>query len=184
MGIFFFMAQCVYLMVPGMVANMMPVIVRPYFSFLDKPVDGGRLFRGKTILGSHKTWRGFIFGVGGAIIAALVQTSLYEQSEFFENLSLIPYNERNFVVVGVTMGMGALLGDAVKSFFKRQLSVAPGQRFFPWDQLDSVIGGLILLPIVYVPSWYMAVTSVLLAFISHVTIRHVGYWLKIAQTKW
>jgi CDP-2,3-bis-(O-geranylgeranyl)-sn-glycerol synthase len=39
---------------------------------------------------------------------------------------------------------GALTGDAVRSFFKRQMNIAPGKSWFPFDQFDYVFGGVVL----------------------------------------
>ena len=47
--------------------------------------------------------------------------------------------------IGLLLGSGALIGDAVKSFFKRKEGIKPGNRFIPWDQLDYSIGSLVLL---------------------------------------
>lgn len=171
-------------MLPGIAANTTPVLVKPYFKILAKAVDGGRVWRNKPILGSHKTWRGFIFGTLASIFITWIQTSLYEQYEFFENLSLIPYGSKNFLLVGFVMGFGALFGDSVKSFFKRRLNIAPGAFFFPWDQLDAVFGALVLLPIVYVPSLKLIFALVVLALILHILTRRIGYWIGVNKEKW
>src|SRR3989338_6491968 len=180
----YFIGQCIYLLLPGIVGNSMPIIVRPYFKFLDKPVDGGRTWRGKPILGHNKTWRGFIFGILAAILTAGGQTYLYETSEFFRDFSFIPYADRSFVLVGFVMGLGVLGGDAVESIIKRQLNITPGGRFFPWDQLDSLIGGLVLLPIVYVPTWQIVIACLVLSMMIHISFRHAGYYLGLSKEKW
>jgi CDP-2,3-bis-(O-geranylgeranyl)-sn-glycerol synthase len=38
--------------------------------------------------------------------------------------------------------MGTLGGDALKSFFKRQLDIPPGESWIPFDQVDYVLGGI------------------------------------------
>ncbi len=51
------------------------------------------------------------------------------------------------------LGMGALAGDAVKSFFKRQIGAKPGNMWPPFDQIDFVVGATVttswLVPISY-----------------------------------
>lgn len=42
------------------------------------------------------------------------------------------------------MGAGALIGDAVESFFKRQAGIAAGKSWVPFDQVDYIIGGCLL----------------------------------------
>lgn len=49
-----------YFFVPAYLANMSPVLVRGWFPALSTPIDGGRTFRGRRILGDHKTWRGSV----------------------------------------------------------------------------------------------------------------------------
>ena len=109
---------------------------------------------------------------------------LYETYDFWTDLSFIPYGDENVFILGFVMGLGVLLGDAVESVIKRQLDIAPGDKFFPWDQLDSLIGGLVLLSIVYIPPWEVFVTLFALSIIVHVSIRHVGYWLRINESPW
>jgi hypothetical protein len=54
------------------------------------------------------------------------------------------------------------VADAVESFFKRQRGIPPGQRWFPCDQIDYIIGGCLLsLCIVRLPvSYYIWVLMV------------------------
>ena len=39
--------------------------------------------------------------------------------------------------------IGALGGDAIESFFKRRVGIAPGHGWFPFDQTDYIIGAAI-----------------------------------------
>ena len=47
------------------------------------------------------------------------------------------------LIVGPLFAIGALGGDALKSFFKRQVGIRPGGTWFPFDQIDYIIGGAI-----------------------------------------
>ena len=142
-----FIASVFYLMLPAYFANMAPVLVKDIhlFDFLAKPIDFGKKIKGKPILGSHKTFRGFIFGVIFALIIAYVQHILYRYP-FFSSISFINYS--NWIAVGFLLGFGALFGDSVKSFFKRRVGIKPGHRFIPWDELDYTIGSLLFISIV------------------------------------
>jgi CDP-2,3-bis-(O-geranylgeranyl)-sn-glycerol synthase len=44
----------------------------------------------------------------------------------------------------VSISMGALFGDIVESFFKRRIGKERGESWYPFDQLDFVLGALIL----------------------------------------
>ena len=58
--------QSLFLFLPAAVANMMPVLVKD-IRFLRGSVDFGLTIHGKRVFGDHKTWRGFFFGILGAI---------------------------------------------------------------------------------------------------------------------
>lgn len=47
--------------------------------------------------------------------------------------------------LGAWLGLGALFGDIVKSFFKRRLGIKPGTMFQPWDGIDYMIGAIIFM---------------------------------------
>ena len=57
--------------------------------------------------------------------------------------SLIEYDHRNVLLFGSLFGIGALGGDAVKSFFKRRLGIATGTSWFPYDQVDYILGAIV-----------------------------------------
>ena len=90
----------------------------------------------------------------------------------------------NIYLFGFLAGFGVLFGDLVESFFKRRLDIAPGKSFFPWDQIDSVLGGLLFISIVYLPPWHVVVTLIVLTLVLHISIRHIGYYLGIEKSKW
>lgn len=167
--------EFIYLMLPGIVANMMPVLVRKIPLF-DTPISV-RWF------GSHKTYRGFIFGILGAIIVVYIQKKLY--TLFVPKaLSIFPYDQYSFIIVGFLIGFGVLFGDLIKSFFKRRVGIAPGKRWFPFDQLDGLIGGWICLSIIYTISIRLIFVLALFVLILHISINHIGYYVGIRESKW
>ena len=52
---------------------------------------------------------------------------------------------------GLLMGVGAGIGDAVKSFLKRQLGISAGSPWLGFDQLDFFLGALACVSLVHVP---------------------------------
>lgn len=179
-----FIIQCLYFILPTGIANMTPVFVRRHFKFLDIPLDFGKSFRGKRIFGDHKTLRGIIFGSLAGIIIAFIQTILYNKFALFKEISIIPYDQHNFVLLGFLMGFGAMLGDLIKSFFKRQVGRKPGEKFFPFDQLDFLLGSLLLTSIVFRPSWKVIVFLIIIIPLFHIGLNRIGYLIKIQKTKW
>jgi CDP-2,3-bis-(O-geranylgeranyl)-sn-glycerol synthase len=170
-----------YFMLPAYFANMAPVAVKDYFKPLAVPLDFNKKFKGKRILGSHKTLRGLLAGIVVGIIIAFIQFQLLK-IPFFAGISLLDYNK--WVSIGVLMGAGALIGDMIKSFFKRRVNIKPGGRWIPFDQLDYVIGALVFISVVYIPSLSVIITALILSFLLHIIANHLAYYLGIRKVKW
>ena len=111
---------------------------------LNQPVDFGLHFRKKRILGTHKTIRGFIAGILVAILIVYLEVFLYQNIRWVRTIIPIDYTHINPVLLGFLLGFGALAGDSVKSFFKRQKNVPPGKSWVPFDQVDYIAGGVLL----------------------------------------
>lgn len=122
---------------PAGIANMAPVFVSrwPLLKHWNTPLDRGHSWRGKRLFGDNKTWRGLL---AGTIVAALV--SVLQQLTWPMPELALP----NAFLVGAALGFGALAGDAIASFIKRQHDVAAGKGWVPLDQIDYIIGGLLV----------------------------------------
>ncbi len=177
-----FLLTCIYVMLPAMVANMMPVFVKK-IPFLDVPVDFNKTWHNKPLFGNHKTYRGFFFGILGAIFITYIQSLLYIHPTF-QKISFFDYTQTSFLLIGFLIGFGVLFGDLVKSFFKRRINVKPGDKFFPWDQLDLVIGAVVFISFVKIPSWQMVVFYLVAGPALHIFFNHLGYWLGLQKVKW
>ena len=105
------------------------------------------------------------------------------QYDFFKNISLINYNEYS-LLLGFLLAIGAMFGDLIESFIKRRLNILPGQRFIPWDQLDFVIGALILSYFIVPLSFIDIILILIISFILHIIFNHLGYYLKVNKNKW
>ena len=108
------------------------------------PLDGGRRFRGRRLLGDNKTLRGFAVMVPGAGLTFLAMAG---------GLS---------IALGAWSGLGFMLGELPNSFVKRQLRVAPGGSprgstgmvlCFAVDRLDSIVGMLAAVSVAVPTSW-------------------------------
>ena len=178
-----FILTCLYVIIPGALANMMPVFVRS-INFLNVSVDfDKKWFDNKPIFGTHKTYRGFFFGILAAIFITYIQSLLYKYP-FFQQISFFNYDEISFLLVGFMMGFGVLFGDLIKSFFKRRTNIKPGDKFFPWDQLDLVIGAIIFISFIQRIPISMILFYLVVGPALHVLFNHLGYWLQIRETKW
>lgn len=178
-----FILECLWFFLPAGIANMTPVLVRK-INFLNIPVDFGKKYKGEPIFGSHKTFRGFFFGILVAIGLVYLQKLLYQNYDFFNQIAIIPYDRYNVLLLGFLMGFGALFGDLVKSYIKRRMNVKPGKKFVPWDQIDFIIGFLFFVSIIYIPPVSVIIFLLVAIPFFHIGINFLGYYLKVQNTKW
>lgn len=172
-----------YFMLPAYMANMAPVMLKKRLKFLAVPLDFGKVFRGKPLLGKNKTLRGLIAGVFLAVAVAFIQYLLKDSAVFYY-LTLAGLDYNNWLWIGFLMGAGAITGDAVESFFKRRLGINSGKPFVPFDQTDFVFGALVFVSIVYIPKWYVWISMLIISFILHFLTNHIAYWIGVRDEKW
>lgn len=209
---------------PAYVANMSPLLVAKVLPRWNAPIDGGRVARdGQRILGPGKTWRGL---VGGAVTGALTALAIaflappIEAGGIFDGWD---YGAKGFagapvgsgqdcpgtgtcdvprtplwavVLFGGALGFAALVGDAVKSYFKRRRGKDRGAPWFPFDQLDFVVFGLaaaaLASPLLVdgwvaaalLDDWRVLATIVLLTPLLHFLVNVIGYALRLKEVPW
>lgn len=170
--------------VPAGVANAVPVLAAkiPGLRHLEAPMDFGKTYRGMRVFGAHKTWRGFIVGIVMATLALWLQQLLAMHFQWARTISVpIDYTQLPVLVLGPLFAIGALGGDAIESFFKRQRHVPPGHGWFPFDQIDYIIGGaLITAPFIRLTVWQYG-WLILLWLIAHVIVSYIAYLLKLKE---
>lgn len=174
--------QAIWFVSPAGAANMAPVFAKkiPLFNFLNKPVDAGKSFRGKRILGDNKTFRGFFAGFILGTATAYIQLYLYNEVTWVrDDLALFDYSAVNPLLWGLVSSQGALIGDAIESFFKRQTNHAPGTNWFPFDQVDFILGTLLFTSFIVQLELQEYVVVFLVMFLLHPTINIIGYLLKL-----
>lgn len=156
--------RVLWLALPVMVAAAAQIaaIKLDLLARLKVPIDGGARWRGRRLLGDNKTWRGLVIYAGVSALA-IVPQGLWRAP----HLEYFDYGDpQTLVLAGLLLGLGFALGELPNSFLKRQRDLQPGQRGGPLqvvlDQVDSLIGALALLCLVWVPPWQVwAVTLVL-----------------------
>jgi CDP-2,3-bis-(O-geranylgeranyl)-sn-glycerol synthase len=164
--------------IPAGIANATPIFLAktPGLTSFTYPVDGGHSFRGQRIFGDHKTWRGVVGGILAAIIVVLLQVLAYNHSSWVREISMqVDYPSIAYITLGFLLGFGALLGDMVKSFVKRQLNVAPGTSWFPFDQLDYIFGALVLSSLMVHLSAIQYLWVFVIWFALHILVSYLGY---------
>jgi CDP-2,3-bis-(O-geranylgeranyl)-sn-glycerol synthase len=174
----------IWFFLPAGAANAAPILVRkiPPLSGLTHPIDHGLVFRGKQLLGPHKTWRWLIAGIVVGTTVLWLQQLVY--SFWFSSTTVINginYHTLPTLVLGPLFGIGALGGDAVESFFKRQRGTPSGHTWFPFDQIDYILGSIVatllivrLRPLVYV-------YAVLIWSFMSLVSSYIGHKLKLKE---
>lgn len=173
-----------WLFLPAGVANVTPILVSrlPLLKDWNYPFDCNRSFRGKRLFGANKTWRGVIIGALMATVTFLAQQQLAPHLGEF-SAYLMPSGYMDFpVILGVLLGFGALLGDAIASFFKRQRDIQPGTSWIPFDQLDYVIGSSLCAAPIVLLSFTMYVWVFILWFGAHLIFSYFGFLLGLKKT--
>lgn len=173
--------QALYYALPGLVANMMPILVKSRFKYLDRPVDFGLMLGNKPIFGRNKTYRGLVLGLAGGVAVAYLQM-LISEARLLTELEYLNYEAP--VMFGLVLGGGALLGDLVKSFFKRRLGIEEGKRFLPWDQMDYVIGIVLFSFLLKPMTGGMIATLMIAGPLLSIAATRIGYALGLRKEKW
>ncbi|OPY35970.1 MAG: hypothetical protein A4E35_02248 [Methanoregula sp. PtaU1.Bin051] len=148
------------------------------------PIDFKRSYKdGRRILGDGKTYRGFFAGVFAGLAVGLVQIWC---SDAF-GLTMLPAHTILSVSV---LAFGALLGDMVKSFFKRRLGKERGEHWLIADQYDLVAGSLVLMLLVD-PAWLIANVTVpvfivilIITPVLHRLVNMIGYYSGVKDVPW
>lgn len=168
---------------PAGFANAAPIFANkiPLLNKWKTPMDFGKLYKGKRLLGDNKTWRGFCFGIGIAIITIILQKLLYANNQWLQDTIILVDYTNISIWLGVFLGAGALLGDAVESFFKRQANVPSGEAWFPFDQIDYVIGGTLLSALVITLPPIYNITILVVWFSLHLISSYIGFLLGLKE---
>jgi CDP-2,3-bis-(O-geranylgeranyl)-sn-glycerol synthase len=173
----------IWFFLPAGFANMVPVVAAkmPVIKNWNAPLDFGTTFRGKRIFGANKTWR----GLGSAIIVAVpvlwLQQYLVRRTGWFDDIDNVNYVALPTLLLGALLALGALGGDAVKSFFKRQRGIKPGTVWFPYDLIDHIVGAaLIAIPFV-IFSWWIYLALIIIWLLLNIAISYGGYFLGIKE---
>lgn len=132
-------------------------------------MDRGRNFvDGQPIFGTHKTVRGLFAGIIAGTAMGLAE-SLFDP---------------RLLLGGFMIALGAVLGDLVGAFVKRRLKIVPGKPFPILDQLDFVLGGLVLGTLFFPMSWLSILLVVVVTPPIHLGTNYGAYLLGIKKTRW
>ncbi|WP_018257046.1 CDP-2,3-bis-(O-geranylgeranyl)-sn-glycerol synthase [Halomicrobium katesii] len=174
-------ATALWAMLPAYVPNNAAVLAGG-----GRPIDGGRSWGGRRLLGDGKTWRGTAAGTLAGTALALALNAVYEPVAATLGVVADPFP----VVAGLGLALGAMVGDIGASFLKRRTGRERGAAFPGLDQLDFVVGALALATL-FAPEWALATfrPSVLVAVVVitpllHVATNGIAYALGLKDEPW
>lgn len=154
---------------PAGIANATPVVANriPLLRNWKTPIDFGISIRSKRLFGKNKTWRGMLTGSVIAGLSALLLSSFIN----YDTSLTTTFG------LGFIMGFGALFGDALESSIKRQRGIPSGNRWFPFDQIDYIIGGLLFVAPFTVLTWNDVGLIFVTYFGLHLIVAYLAYLL-------
>ena len=176
-----------WLMLPALVPNSAAVLLGG-----GRPIDFGRSWRGRRILGDGKTWRGFVGGATAGIIVGILQVAAGETTDMPEAWTFGGWPSALTIVV--CLGLGSMLGDSMGSFIKRRLGVNRGTKAPGLDQYNFVIGAFLLV-MIFNSSWFRIhyidgnaiwglVALLITVPVLHRGINIIGYALGRKEVPW
>lgn len=170
-----------YIALPAFGANMIPVFAARFgwLASLNWPLDGGKTLRGRPILGTHKTARGMVVGTGFGFLIGGMQYALHVSGLVVVD---IPLDALWLPVIGALGACGALVGDSIKSFIKRQVGVKSGGSFVPFDQIDYILGFLAVTHWAYGWTWEQAAFLLLCGLVLNPIVNITSYFAGIKDT--
>jgi CDP-2,3-bis-(O-geranylgeranyl)-sn-glycerol synthase len=176
-----------WLVLPSMIPNSAATIFGGGL-----PMDLGRSWKGKRILGDGKTWRGLIGGISAGISIGIIQLYIafpFDRLDYFgfggfpENLGVI-----------VVLAVGSLLGDMIGSFIKRRLDIGRGGKAPVMDQYGFLLTSFLLASIFF-PDWFLGnfwdgdgwvslLAVLIITPIIHRGVNIIGYKMGLKKVPW
>jgi CDP-2,3-bis-(O-geranylgeranyl)-sn-glycerol synthase len=176
-----------WLMLPSFLPNSAAVVFGG-----GAPVDLGRSWRGKRLLGDGKTWRGLVGGICAGISLGIIQLYIafpFDRLDYFgfggfpENLGVV-----------VALAAGSLLGDMAGSFVKRRLDIGRGAKAPLMDQYTFLLGSFLLALLAF-PDWvldnfwrndgWVSLLAVLVITpLLHRGVNIIGYKMGLKKVPW
>ena len=181
MTVFETVVVALWAMLPAYVPNNAAVLAGG-----GRPIDGGRTWNGRRLLGDGKTWRGTAAGILAGAALALVLNAVAPDVSSALGVDLPEFP----LAAAVALPAGAMAGDIVASFLKRRTGRERGAAFPGLDQLDFVVLAL-LFAFVAAPAWFgdvftvpVLVVVVVVTPLLHLTTNAIAYALGLKDEPW
>lgn len=172
----------IYFMIPAYLANGSALVFGG-----GTPLDFGRYANdGRRLIGDGVTWRGIICaGLFGMLIGGLlgflstIGICTYYFNMMTSHLMFISSPIVRGLIVGILLGFGALIGDAIGSYIKRRLDFERGKPVPLLDQLDFVIVALIFVSFVSDVTLPMIIVIFVLSIFFHLGANIFAYLINL-----
>jgi CDP-2,3-bis-(O-geranylgeranyl)-sn-glycerol synthase len=187
--------QAFFAMLPAYVAGPAAVLTGG-----GAPMDGGRVWRdGNRILGDGKTWRGLLGGtVAGVALAGILSVAVRASGvDVLTDFTVPGWDTHlSWLWVGLMMAFGSLMGDFIKSFFKRRTGAKRGAKSPVIDMYDFILGSWLLAAVLANPwfaetfwpddlgfPWHLVVVLVISPAL-HRSVNIIGYKMGKKDVPW
>ncbi|MCX6657811.1 MAG: CDP-2,3-bis-(O-geranylgeranyl)-sn-glycerol synthase [Euryarchaeota archaeon] len=176
-----------WLMLPALIPNSAAVLFGG-----GAPMDLGKSWRGKRILGDGKTWRGFLGGAASGTTIGVLQIALAPVLGIDSTWGFGDWPWSLCVVL--SLAFGSMIGDSAGSFVKRRLDLGRGDKAPILDQYNFVIGATVFV-IAFQGGWfwdhyirgngiYGLILFLIVAPLLHRVVNIIGYKLGKKDVPW
>jgi CDP-2,3-bis-(O-geranylgeranyl)-sn-glycerol synthase len=163
--------QAFWFIAPAYAANAFPPLLKG-----KHPLDFGKNLGKYRILGDGKTIEGSIGGIVFGMFIGLIE--IYCIYPFVPTEFSLP---KLSLIIVFLLSTGAILGDIFVSFIKRRFGIKRGASLPILDQLDFLLGALVLSSLVVRHD--IAIVFILIIFtpLIHILANTLGYILRIKR---
>ncbi|MEK7089135.1 MAG: phosphatidylglycerophosphatase A [Patescibacteria group bacterium] len=161
-----FLYSSFLILLPPMIANMTPVLLKT--KYWNTPID-------EKTFGKNKTWRGFLGAIITGTLSYLILVKL--------NIIIFPVDSNLIIFIGFLFSFGTIGGDLVKSFLKRKIGIKEGESWMPWDQIDYILGMIILTYFIYQYAFNQIIFLLVLGGTISALVHRFGYIIKMNSAK-
>ena len=193
-------------MILSLYLTLMPVILAGIANMIfcksslldsvNQPIDAGRLLGdGRRLFGANKTWKGFWGMVVWGLLAQLIWSFFLARQPDLEKLHLIYAHYPNKLAtnfpLGILLGLAYVVFEFPNSYLKRRLDISPGKTakdawkypFILLDQIDSLIGILLVLHLYISLDWAQVIGLLLVGTLTHLGVNRLLYLAKLRQNR-
>lgn len=166
-------AQALWFIFPAYAANAAPILIKGW-----RPLDFGKKLGAQRLLGDGKTIEGAAGGVLAGTISGLLQNALLPLLP--GELGLVTFSMQLLILLSV----GAIVGDMIGAFVKRRAGIPRGYPAPLLDQLDFLVGALVMASAVTAISKSTILVLLILTPIIHIATNRISFWLKMKKVPW